>query len=248
MDISEDFHFINRRNNLFFLFLISPTLMLMVWVYLFHGNYGVFYRPSGTAFNYGAYMLLGLQILFIVSVKLLIRLFEFDTHISFGNNYVTIQESGIFFAKQKFITIQVEEIKYLQVTDYAQLSSKKPPSLSFNISFINKRYFAHIQLDENGKCFFNYLINYLKSKSNDQLNSTFYFKPYWMYSELGKKTIQSLMLGAVVLFFILLFTLEKKAKSFTSLFSLGLFMQLYARAREMEDVYKKIQANQYPFV
>ncbi|MBX9891313.1 MAG: hypothetical protein K2Y12_03200 [Chitinophagaceae bacterium] len=248
MDISEDFHFINRKSTLFLFFTLSPTIIGSVWVFLFLGNVSVISKPSANTFNYVIYILFALQFIFFIFFKLFRRLFEFDTYISFGNNYVTIQESGIFFAKQKFITIQVEEIKYLQVTDYAQLSSKKPPSLSFNISYINKRYLAHIQLDENGKCFFNYLINYLKSKSNDQLNSTFYFKPYWMYSELGKKTIQSLMLGAVVLFFILLFTLEKKAKSFTSLFSLGLFMQLYARAREMEDVYKKIQANQYPFV
>lgn len=248
MDISEDFHFVNRKRNLFLLFTLSPTLIGSIWVFLYLGNSEVFYKPSGTTFNYVVYILFALQFLFFIFFRQFRRLFELNTHISFSNNYVTIQESGSFFPKKKLIKIGVEEINYLQVNDYSQMSSKSPSSISFNISYTKKRYCAHIQLDANGKIFFNYVINYLKSRSNEVLNSSFYFKPHWMHYDVTKKIILSMVFATIFLFFILLFSLEKKSKAFSSLFIIGISMQLYAKAKEMEIVYNKIRKNDSPFV
>lgn len=238
----EEFYFHNMKRNLFFLFSMSPFIILVI-AYVLHHYFGVditFF--SGFVFKF----FLALQLLFIIGMKITRKPFLLKTKVLLSEDRCIIKSEPTLFFKEKNIEISPSEINYFQITEYS-FNVKNTYNISFKLSYNNKNYFAYFILNESEKEFINKFILYLKQIEEGGKNLNFYFKDFWISKKNIRKWLFLYILFAISLISIL-FMQGKNVVAFSTFFSLGILLQLFTNSKDLSELHKKIKGNDYPFV
>ncbi|MCG9899410.1 MAG: hypothetical protein MH132_05380 [Hydrotalea sp.] len=230
------------KRNLFFLFSMSPFIILVI-AYVIHHYFGVDLPPFSEFFSK---FFLALQLLFIIGIKITRKPFLLKTKVLLSEDRCIIKSEPTLFFKEKNIEISPSEINYFQITEYS-FNVKNTYNISFKLSYNHKNYFAYFILNESEKEFINKFILYLKQIEEGGKNLNFYFKDFWISKKNIRKWLFLYILFAISLISIL-FMQGKNVVAFSTFLSLGILLQLFTSSKELSELHKKIKGNDYPFV
>lgn len=239
----EEFHFINMKRNLFFLFSMSPFIIIVI-IFSIHDCLALEYSPFFSIFSFR--FLLLLQLLFIVFMKITRKPFLLKTKVLLSEYRCIIKSEPTLFFKEKNIEISRSEINYFQITEYS-FNLKNTYNIAFKLSYNNKNYFAYFILYESEKEFINKFILYLKQIEEEGKNLNFYFKDFWISKKNIRKWLALYILFAISLISIL-FIQGKKVVAFSTFLSLAILLQLFTSSKDLSMLHDRIKKNDYPFI
>ncbi len=245
---SNEFSFFNIKRYHFFLFLMSPLILLILFLILDYSEfYKIFFSFSGKIFNIIVYTILFIQIVMFFLAKKSFKLFKIKTVFILSNEGISIKTEDNFFFKKQNIVIRTNEMNSFIITEYA-FNPKNFYSISFSLYYFNEKYTAFINLNDEEKNFVNRLIQYLKDLKEKSINPEFCFKYFWLAKSSTRKFLK-IWLGLIFAsFFFILFEVDNKTRAFPILIAAGLLIQIIGSSKNLAILNDKIEKNDFPIV